>query len=108
MELRRQKKARSDLRVTMREFLVNEWGAKKEDFLLRPGKGRQDSKIPSIEAINGGVALLVILWDIGGGSGGNKDLYKLLQGYLLDPDVRESINRVLENHEELQRQRKIG
>ena len=61
-------------------------------------KQLSSDKVKNIDTndINAAVVVFVDTLNIGGGSIGNIDLYRLLQAYLLMPDYREKFNELID------------
>ena len=64
---------------------------KKRDQELRSG----DLETLSVNEINNGVFVLTDFFNLPSGSAGDIDLYKLLQSYLTNPQIRKEINKLL-------------
>lgn len=77
--------------------LINSYDSYAENPVKIIKKVRSTSdceKFLTVNEINTGVVFFTDLLNLPAGSSGSVDLYKLLQNYLLDPEIRDQINSI--------------
>ncbi len=92
-ERQKEKKARDLIVKALREHFACEPGL--PEFTKKRIPATKYHKELTRNGIEAGVAVLVLINNMAGGSVGDINLYTLLNCYLLDPEYRAKINKVL-------------